>query len=60
MSFQHRVSKFESGKIEENNQDIVTEGILFDLGSTKRASVIKEICQQCNLDSNGSTMDCLF
>ena len=45
---------------EGSNQDIVIENILFDLVSTKQASVIRNICQKCNVDSNGSTIDCLF
>ena len=40
--------KLKPVKTEENNQDIVIEDILFDLVSTKRASVVKNICQQCN------------
>ena len=40
--------KLKPVKTEDNNQDIVTEDILFDLVYTKRASVVNNICQQCN------------
>ena len=40
--------KLKPVKTEENNQDIVTEDKLFDLVSTKRALVVKNIFQHCN------------